>query len=616
MTKRKLNIEEFKNLAVDSRWDYLENTIASVETDATAVNTFQQEHMLLMRQEMIAQKQGFDIEKDKMKAKIDESEAERSKAEAERTKAEDERTKAEDERTKAEDERKKAEDELKVERSSKQQIQADFEDLKIELEFQEKCLTGNKTPRHDSIVKLVKIDNPLFKWNKPNLSDVKSLWDIVKELVTEDDEKFVDENRDLHPVFKKVMDLITSYFQVLRTWHVRPRMNLPLAEPDLVGTNSGMITSSWSDAETSGELKLPQNPKKKEGVSEALEYLKYSFNACNKESEISLVAFYSDWESVLCFMCNDAKFSHTRRSDKLSLFPQNWRQLPDPTPGFVILCHCSLKPLRAQPLVKIGRINYPVMSNLMHEDGMGVFVVQVSGDRFVVKVGHGRRTKGYILSEKQRAIEISQIKEMENFMVPLLLNYDVEFGFAMKSGVVLASWMENCRNNCKDDENAVFAEVRNCLLNAFDGLLVLHEHNWYHLDIRPGNIVVINNKAMFIDWTTACHKEDYENQKYLLRQGHNDAFWPSYDSNVGPALDDWYGLVYTLAFVGGSMENRRELSNYATRDSFIQTLAEDESQHRSIVGRAALMIQKLSQHTRETLDKEIYDDLIAILNKE
>jgi hypothetical protein len=43
------------------------------------------------------------------------------------------------------------------------------------------------------------------------------------------------------------------------------------------------------------------------------------------------------------------------------------------------------------------------------------------------------------------------------------------------------------------------------------------------MDIRPGNIVMYNGTARFIDWLTLQRDELIH---AWLRQGHDDPFWP------------------------------------------------------------------------------------------
>jgi len=56
-----------------------------------------------------------------------------------------------------------------------------------------------------------------------------------------------------------------------------------------------------------------------------------------------------------------------------------------------------------------------------------------------------------------------------------------------------------------------------------EGLRILHGNHFYHMDIRPGNIVIYEKKARFIDWFTLQRNELIHAR---FRQDHDDPFWP------------------------------------------------------------------------------------------
>jgi serine/threonine protein kinase len=223
-----------------------------------------------------------------------------------------------------------------------------------------------------------------------------------------------------------------------------------------------------------------------------------------------------------------------RRSSCLTLFPDEWQNLQEPTEGFKLLCHALAFNLPSEWTVEVeyqSQIIRCIGKKILVDDPVcTVAVVNLPvGDcleEFVVKVAKGRYAKGIVTHfELFSYKKISEIEGVSEYIVRLRSEFQVKYGFVMEYAAqeTISTWIESSRFSTAElRDNALKPMFR----HIFKGLKLLHHNGWYHRDIRPGNIVISNDGfPKLIDWATAIQGEVPEDSP-VFYQGHSDPFWP------------------------------------------------------------------------------------------
>ena len=353
-------------------------------------------------------------------------------------------------------------------------------------------------------------------------------------------------------------------------------------KPDLVLAQRGVTNPGFRDVLALVELKSPGVPLK-DAVVQAAQYLadvsqqKFSQN----QSLSSLVAIGSNYTDICIFgfpgqnplpvlqLCTGTK----------SFLPAGWKNLEIPTDGFIELCHAIHQTGdSSSKCIEINDVDVIITSTIYEMEGVGVYRCTYQNQDLVVKQGYGKRGKGLVEHELEKFKVVWEIKAFQPYLLPWKEDLRVQHGFVMPFGTVII-------DECYQNESFLIEQYRWLI----QGLKILHGNNLYHLDIRPGNIIVYDNSARLIDWFTLQRDELFH---AWLRQGHDDPFWPVHRDKFNDKslfyLWDLISLGYTFLFIAVKDVSDR-LRMQDKRFDFMQNLLADPS----FVGKLARTIQYL-----------------------
>lgn len=118
------------------------------------------------------------------------------------------------------------------------------------------------------------------------------------------------------------------------------------------------------------------------------------------------------------------------------------------------------------------------------------------------------------------------------------------------------------------------------------GLKLLHSNDWFHKDIRPGNIV-ISSDVRLIDWYAALNASELLPSDYLtFYEGEEDLFWPDdIQISLEPSKWDLCGLGLALCYLSLSEEDRFSVFGYLSkRHLFMLNFSKTKSKSLAAVG--------------------------------
>ena len=472
----------------------------------------------------------------------------------------------------------------------------------VELEFASNLRSGTITARFHFIMEnITQHETAGMTWRKPDDRLIINAWNKVKaecinlsaNSVASDVKDLTQENAKVHPVFLKLISVITSIvsgkeFNCL----LRPRLNMPNLVPDIVITRKGISRCTWSEAFVLIELKTA-NVEITEAIPQCVEYLYSAYKKLNSQSgPVFRIGIASNLTSIMVFHL-PVNLLDMKRSATLSLFPSDWCLLNEPTEGFKLLCHALTLTLPSEKIVSFqmgGAWIKCIAKKILRDDGeCEVSVVNHNGRDLIVKQAKGKYAKGIISKfELFNYQEISKIAGMAPFIVPLREEYEIQHGFVADyaSGESIDVWIENCQIG--SDGAARDQALKSLFLHVFKGLKLLHENHWFHKDIRPENIVVSGDgTAKLIDWATAIHcPGPVADDAHIFYQGHSDPFWPD-DLRLAlePSKWDLVGFGLVICFLTLSEVDRlAAFQNVSNRASFLRSFSEAHPDSLTSVG--------------------------------
>ena len=306
-------------------------------------------------------------------------------------------------------------------------------------------------------------------------------------------------------------------------------------------------------------MKLPNN--EKAGIVQAVNYLTWINRRLLQDASKNRVGLFTDFLEISVFSFHDGKFEKGSLflSDLLPLFPPKWRDLTEPTEGFKLLCHALMVPLPIEvQTIDVGRRCCRIVATIFSSSECMVYLVKPSfGESFVVKVAteNNRYARGLLQSEHEKLLDLHKHPELVPYLAGLV-DGEVTNGFAMQKGTSLeVELMQIGTENEPATVAQVCAFLKPLLLNAFDGIRQLHAIGWFHGDIRPTNLLVINGTLRLIDFMTSG---PYDSRKYMVRSGYEDPFCVCGDKASSEFLFHWdlYGLAYSMIFLVSPRQDR------------------------------------------------------------
>ena len=364
-----------------------------------------------------------------------------------------------------------------------------------------------------------------FPWPCPSVDVMKKAWSAVKALIDaevgkEGLEKLKDENTQVHPLFKRLLEIALKELGIGASIIMnREVMGIAGKRPDFVLAPPGLEQVPPSKVVVVGELKLPGDIKA--GLPQAWKYWhpivsSFPLNDVNKLP----IAIASDLNYVYIIK---PKF----HEENQLFLPSQSPCIVDPclvgwdlpSPGFTALMHALNRTCGEVIKVKIDKLDRDVKAVYVDNPVRAVYCVQYGSQDIVVKVSQADVPSYEIDRERDNYFLLRCVFRplFDDFTVPLLEDVKVERGFALAAGKVITQATDVIL--CKSKLAAAFK-------NILSGVKTLHSKSYVHMDIRPMNIVMYKGTARFIDLLTM-----QENGKHRSRYHGLDTFWPTKTEN-------------------------------------------------------------------------------------
>jgi len=440
------------------------------------------------------------------------------------------------------------------------------------------------------------MDKILESWrkckNSPLMPDLARMDRESKKSIHED---------AVQKAFPEGLKIILS---TLRYRHevVQKEKNHPLeGQPDVVLAKQGAKSPGVTDVLALVELKAP-SVKMHKAASQVGGYLYANAGSRleHKQSLQSLVAVGSNYNEicVLAYLKPDQIYLYRRAQSPC--FPEGWKTMEDPTDGFIDLCHAIYQTGDSTATyITINDVNVPITGKIYEGEGIGVYRCTYPNEDIVIKQGFGKRGKGLVELELEKFKIVSKLNEFRPYLVPLKQDLHIQYGFAMPSAIAIT--------NPNLHTHGFLEEQYKWLIQ---GLKILHAKKLYHVDIRPGNIVIYKKTARFIDWFTLQIGDSIINA--WMRQGQDDPFWPVHleKFNETSLFDLWdlISLGYTFLFLAADHSVRLQL--YECRWDAVGHLSTDMT----LVGKMARIVQYLETASVDDSNRdELYATCLSIV---
>ena len=415
-----------------------------------------------------------------------------------------------------------------------------------------------------------------FPWPACPDDAVKAAWENIKMLKSvkkygDELEAWGNEDDDLHPV---LYDIISTTSSIIRSgtgnqlkFHLRPRICGVV--PDMVGTSDYLKFPSWTSAMWIGEYKIPGNLKA--GFVQAYDYVQ---DAIEEDDEVGKVGVAIDFRSIQAIqVAPSAELRSPYGRDVLDLFPKGWRKRKNPTRGFSLLCASLMVPLPLKSFqhIIINGESVDVDSVVTARPTSHVYQVSVDGKPLAIKVCPHACRNDTVYTEMERIREMMEVPALTPFIVPIDAMYTVKDGFAMPLGLPLHDFVTDLVTKVPllTPEDFLL-QIRDLLVQSIDGVFALHASNFFHNDIRPHNMVVLNGSLRFIDWVTRTKMKDQMEVRVKVNSFYDSSkSWPTaqdgFIRDLSMLMMSWFMVMHTKA----------ELSRIGSFDNLCSIMAEE-----------------------------------------
>jgi hypothetical protein len=406
--------------------------------------------------------------------------------------------------------------------------------------------------------------------------------------------------RQVQAAFSNVVKIILNNLHYRHAVTETRKVDGSQQVPDLVIAKQGCTNPGFQDVFAVIELKTPSTVL----MNAAVQAGKYLAEISNSriDTNRSLTAIGTNYQDVCIFgFQNRDSVPILTLYDIAPCFPKGWKDLGTPTDGFMALCHAIHQTGDSTSRIIVINESDVVITGTIHEmEGIGVYRCTYLQEELVVKQGYGKRGKGFVEHELQKLKTVSKIAKFQPFLLPWKQDLNIQHGYAMPLGTVITDPLLFVT----DWEGFLDKQYRWLI----QGLSILHEENLYHMDIRPGNIIIYENTARLIDWLT-LQRGDVINA--WLRQGHDDPFWPVHRDKFNEKnlfyLWDLISLGYTFLFLA-----IKELSIRLKMQTDRLEVVQDWLKDTTFVGKMARIIQYLETTPTDTARVKLYEMCLAM----
>ena len=457
-----------------------------------------------------------------------------------------------------------------------------------------------------------------LNWPSPSYPLIRLAWQKLKLDTAIPDEAITEKENDmLHPVILKVCTEITETLKTNMKFEMRANLCNPGLKPDIVGGTVKRFFG-WPDVFFCGEIKLPND--EKHGTVQAMDYICWVVERSKSEELNDRVGIFTDFVSfaAMTFKKNKVQDGSLFCSPLLPLFPSNWRNLAEPTEGFKLLCHSLMVPIPAVlPVIPVNGTPLQISGTIFSSLENMVYLMEINNTRFAVKIAkkESRYARGLINSEHEKLKYLNAQSDIAPFLTALA-DYNIQNGFAMEFGTTLeVALLEELELWPEADVLARYIRSSTFLkpffVTALEGIQKLHVHKWFHGDIRPSNLLIVNGTLRLIDFMTSG---PYEQRQYLVRSGYDDPFCVSGVKGNSDYLYHWdlYGLAYSMIFMVLGDKDRDCFLNETARSNLVQLLAVKDVRG-DLAAAGAKMILRLDEVATHMIPAEVYSDLKAVI---
>lgn len=365
----------------------------------------------------------------------------------------------------------------------------------------------------------------------PNLNDetIKKTWKLIVE--SKEIPAFgqgTDEKKQVHPLIDKVLQEVLQKFSNSKLKHHKEAtLRCPDFIPDFILTSKETAHPGWLESYGFVECKAFKTGSEllRVGGGQAISYLATSMNLRDDIRTANVFKFsaVTDGRRIQFFFCNNHNLSGTNKiySTVLELIPDTLN-FEVPPLGFETLC--QLVKLTADSnfpnfKIKVGGAIGTINQVYQRSEDIIVASVAFPGD-----LKHPCLVKQAINNNKSATFslrkEVMMYKMFKNTPVKTLkLSQRCSSDCLVldEIGITLKSWSQDVLfrvDEDKDDggggvsdENEIIKQRKfiDCIVKVFDQIRLLHEQGFTHGDIRPANIIVLEetNEPYLIDFVTA-----------------------------------------------------------------------------------------------------------------
>jgi serine/threonine protein kinase len=353
-------------------------------------------------------------------------------------------------------------------------------------------------------------ENLIYAWNEIR-SEIRMLADGTNE------------KTHVHPFIEFTLVSVIKNFNLRKIkYHYEPRLVNPRFSPDFGITSSHISDAAWADCLSFIECKSTEIPFS-EGAGQAISYLTHlaipdSLNV-SEIRELSFSAITNGLKIQFFVFKKVGSVCKNYFTSELNLF-KAVDDIRVPSIGFKILCRFMLMMEETSISVDSLRIDgnsYDVMKTFQKCGAMVVGLVDLGGEEGMCVAKYALNQNKFALSSIRKEANI--YKMLENSPVKTLrLSTKSNFNHLVFLDVAkgdLRSWANNIIHADQEGDQNVeidFENIIRCFIEIFDQIKALHDLGYTHGDIRPANILVLNDDTpRLIDFVTVTKKGEVLN---------------------------------------------------------------------------------------------------------
>ena len=322
------------------------------------------------------------------------------------------------------------------------------------------------------------------------------------------------ERTQVHPIIKITLEAIIEKLELSKIkFHYESRLQNPCFSPDFSLTTSKIAEPSWPDCLSFIECKATDIPVS-EGGRQAISYLTHLVIPdtldISKMNELTFSA-QTNGRSIQFFVFKKTGPSQCDHhfTSELTLFGTE-SNAGTPSDGFKVLCQFMSyleKSSIPEEVVQINGKPYNVIKTFQKCEALIVGMIDLGrdGGRCVAKfaINHNKRAIFMIHKEaliynilKNSPVKTLELSALSSFNQLIFLNVGKGDLKSWGYDIIYA-------NQGDPTDDYQFVKIVKCFIEIFDQIKALHEFGFTHCDIRPANILILEDDSpCLIDFVT------------------------------------------------------------------------------------------------------------------